>query len=262
MDLMDLVAKRVKILHQGRWERDQVEIEENTDFSPKVSEETERIAIARFEERKAKNPKLFDGDAYHLDLTRSIFLPNHIFLAVGPMKYSLYDVAREEYAKKYGWTVLPTGMGNNAVIVTSDSKIVMHDRFPEIDHALKINVIGGVYNGGHPFDFIENEIAEEVGLDRNEIEKNLLIGFSNRLDERVNHEPTFLVELSVAAAEILKREVSLKKKEGRIFFLEKNEDSLREYLETNHQKMLSTGFSALIIAGRYFWGDDWSKIAN
>lgn len=216
------------------------------------------VVEARFTARKAKNPKLFDGDAFHLDLSRSSIRPNHIVLAIGRMKYSLYDIARQEYVEKYGWKTIPTGMGINAVIVTSDLKIVMQDRFPQIDHALKISIIGGVYNGGRPFDYIRNEIQEELSVNKEEIWGMLLIGASNRLDERINHELTFFVKTSLSSDQILKRENSVKEKEGKTFFIDQNPISLKEYLKKNHCLILSSGFSALVLAGRYLWGADWS----
>lgn len=259
MELMNLVAERVKILFASAWRENQVEIAEDDRYLPETTEEMKAAAEARFASRRAKNPKLFDGDAFHLDLLHSIIQPDLVVFTVSKMKYSLYDIARKEYVEKYGWKTIPTGMGMNAVIVTSDSKIIMHDRFPQTDHALKISIIGGVYDGGHPFDYIRKEIQKELGINREELKKILLIGLSNRLDERINHELTFFIKTSVSSNQILKREGSAEEKEGKIFFVDQDPISFKEYLKRNHHLILSSGFSALVLAGRYFWGTDWPR---
>lgn len=257
MDLMDLASERVKILYEGNWARNQLEIEINDSYAPRLTEEMKKVAQERFDARKAKNPKLFDGDAYHLDLKRSIIKPNKLILAAGKMKYSIYDIARKEYAEKYGWKELPTGIGTAVVIVASDSKIVMHNRNSQVDHKAKIGIIGGIYSGGHPFQFMKNEIDEELGFRPRKIS---LIGIYTRLDERVNHGLIFLSKSSLSSKKILEKENGVIKKEGDVFFLEKNAEDVRDHLKTNCQNILSDSFVGLVIAGRRWWGNDWSKI--
>lgn len=264
MELMDLAAERVKILYEGKWDREQVETKEDTAFKPIISEKMVEIAKKRFNERRAKNPKLFDGDAYHLNLKHSTIKLKRIILAVGSMKYSLYDIARKEFVKEYGWNSLPTGMGVNAIVTTSDSKIAMADRSGfGVDHQAKISVaVGGVYGEGHPFDHIMKELSEELAIERKEVKRLILIGISNRLDERQNHELTFFIVTSLSAAQVIEREKKVGKKEGKIFFLNQSPLELRDYLKENHPRILSTGFAGLVLAGRYLWGKKWSRIAR
>lgn len=188
MDLMDLVAERVRILYEGIWSKSQVGIEEDVIYSPIPSEAMTRVALARFTERKAKNPRLFDGDAFHLDLASSTVQPNCIILAIGPMRYSLYDIARKEYMEEYGWETLPTGIGVCAVVLTPDLKIVMHHRFSHVDSLGKIAVIGGILQQNNPFNEITEELQEELGLVEKEIEQIRLIGISNWRYLKDNHE--------------------------------------------------------------------------
>jgi len=256
---MDLVAGRVRILHEGVWQPSQVKIKERKRFQPYVSEEMLQVAAERFAKRKTTNPKLFDGDAYHLDLANSVIQPDKIVLAIGKMKYSLYDIARKEYQEQYGWTTLPSGMGTNVVIVTADGHLVMHRRSSKVDHAAKLSNIGGVYSGGHPFDFIRKEIKEELAVE-NELTELILLGIYNRLDERENHGLTFYGEVSLSSLEILNKEETLKEREGKIFFLDRNAHAVRRFLKERHGQILSDGFVGLTMAGRYLWGRNWSEI--
>lgn len=264
MNLMDLVSKRIGILYEGVWRENQVKIMEDTRYLPQITEQMLEVAKERFAARKTKNPKVFDGNAFHLDLAHSTIQPNRMILAIGRIKYSIYDIARKEYTKKYGWKELPTGMATNAVVLTSDSKIIMHKRFPQVDHTAKINTIGGIYGGEPPFEDVRKELHEELKLKRGEIKKLLLLGIYTRLDERVNHGLAFLTEISLTAKEVLEKEKILleNRKEGEIFFFEKNSKTLHDSLRMNHQKILSDGFAGLVMVGHYLWGKNWSKIPN
>lgn len=261
MDLMDLMTDRVRILYEGIWDRDKVEVAIGEEFAPEVTGEMRFFADSRFLERQAKNPELFDGDALHLSLDNSRIKSRHVYLAVGPMKYSVYDICRKEFVDRFGWDAnrLPTGMGVNVVVRTSDHKIVMHDRNPDVDHIAKISIIGGVYSGGPPFAHIKQELHEELGIEEREIEYLRLIGISNRLDERMNHELTFFAGTSLTAYQLLVREKeAVRRKEGKLFFLNFHPLELHNYLRKNYQRMLSTGFSGLVILGHFLWGDQWS----
>lgn len=260
MDLMDLVKERVRIMRQGQWQENQVEIKISKKYVPEITEEMKKVAQDRFNERWKKNPKIYDGDVYHLDLGSSEIQPKHILLAVGPMKYSFYDIARQEYAEKYGWGELPTGIGTVVVIITSDSRIVLHNRSAQVDHKAKIGAIGGIYDGGHPFQYIKREMQEEVDISAEEIENITLMGIYNRLDERVNHGLTFFARTLLSSEEILRKEKKLTEKEGEIFFLEEDGKILRAYLKENHINIISDSFAGLVLVGRYLWDKKWSEI--
>lgn len=260
MDLIDLVSERVKILHEGEWKKDQIEVKESSKYGSFITEEMKKVARERFVARKEKNPKLFDGNALHLSLESSIIQPNRIFLAVASVKYSLYDIAREEYVKEYGWRELPTGIGICAAVLTSDSKIVMHHRFSHVDHLGKIAVIGGILQENNPFNETVNELEEELGLLKNEIKRIRLIGISNRLDERINYELSFLVKISLSSSQIIEREKTLKNKEGEIFFINCLAEEVKQYLINNHKQFSSTHFATLVMAGRCLWKHNWSQM--
>lgn len=256
MALMDLVAERVKILFEGIWTEKQVEIVEWDKYLPEITEEMKAVAEVRFSARKAKNPKLFDGPAFHLNLPHSVINSDHITLAIGKMKYSLYDIARKEYMEKYGWKTIPTGMGTNVVIITSDAKIIIHRRSSLVDHMAKIGTIGGVYGGEEPFTDIRNEIWEELKIEERELKTLLLLGIYTRLDERINHGLAFFAETLLSSEEVLRREKTLTEKEGEIFFLAAEKKNLYAYLKENHRDILSDSFVGLTLASRYLWERD------
>lgn len=257
MALIDLVAERVKILFEGAWREGQVEIVEDDQYLTEITKEMKAVAADRFTDRKKKNPKLFDGDAFHLDLSHSVIQPDRIVLTIGKMKYSLYDIARKEYMDKYGWKTVPTGMATIVTIITSDSKILMHQRSSLVDHIAKISTIGSVYGGEKPFDDIRNEIKEELKISERELENILLVGIYTRLNERINHGLAFFAQTALSSEEVLRREKTLTEKEGEIFFLDKERENLCAYLTENHRDILSDGFVGLVLAGRYLWGKDW-----
>lgn len=260
MDLMDLVAHRVKILHQGVWTEDQIDIRQDEKFIPLISKEMRMVAEKRFSERKAENPRLFDGNAFHLDLANSVIQQNRISLAAGRIKYSIYDIARQEYIDKYGWENVPMGMGLCMVVITSDSKIIMHNRYSWVDKLGEIALIGGIIQQTTLFDEARRELKEELTLEKKEINKMCLLGILHRLDERMNNEFTFLVKISLSANQIIEREKTLKEREGEIFFLNCLPREIKRYLKNNYEKIASAHFAALVIAGHHLWGSSWSQI--
>ena len=72
MELMSLVSERVKILFEGVWQESQVEIVEDDQYLPKITEEMKVVAADRFANRKKKNPELFDGAAERVKLKRKL----------------------------------------------------------------------------------------------------------------------------------------------------------------------------------------------
>lgn len=250
MELIKLLADRAVILREGVWMEWHVKARENKRFVPAIPKEMEILAKKNFIERKAKNPRLFDGNVFHLDVENSILTDDFILLSTGKIKYSLYDICRKEYAEQYGWTSMPTGMGTIVIVATSDGKIVMHRRFAHVDHTAKLSAIGGIYEGGNPFADIRKEIKEELAIDA-ELKKLILIGVYSRLDERVNHGLAFYAETLLTSDEILKREKTLKNREGKIFFISKDRHAIQKYLKANHLKMITDGIVGLILTERY-----------
>lgn len=264
MDLMDLVAERTKILHTGVWKEKQVKILVKQGQNPMVTEEMEKIARARFAERKARNPKLFDGNILCLDLENSEVRPNSVLLVIdGSIKYSVYDAMRKEYIEKFGWKTHPFGMGMCVTIVSADSKILLHRTSPRVDFPNKISVIGGVYDSGTPFDCIRQEMKEEVGIKKSEIKEIRLLGISTRLEERRNYELNFYAKVFLSSEQIVERAKTAKDRyEGRIFFLDCSPKTLLDLLRENDKKITSTNFADLVLCGRYFWGKDWSRLCG
>tara|TARA_Y100000310_G_scaffold207383_1_gene207881 strand:- start:2554 stop:3342 length:789 start_codon:yes stop_codon:yes gene_type:complete len=261
LDLIDLVRDKVKIVYEGSWEENQVTLNESLAFIPDITQEMIDVANDRFLKRKENNPDLFDGQTMHLDLDCSFLRPDCIVLSVGKISYSIFDIARIEYKKRFGWENLPSGMGINAVVVSSDKKIAMVNRFPHLDHPERISVApGGVYKGLPPFQGIREELQEELGIKKDELKKNVLIGISNRLSSRVNHELSFLMETFLSSVEMKERAKKAKESDGELFFLNKEEKELHDYLRENYEMLIPTGFSALVMAGRHWWSSQWSRI--
>lgn len=261
MDLMDLVAGRAKMISEGTWREKRVVVALREEFAPHVTEEMRDFATSRFLERQAKNPKLFDGDARHLSLRHSRINKDLLWLAVGSMKYSVYDACRMEFVERFGWDVedLPTGIGSCAVVVTSDSKIVMHRRSEHVDLSAQVALIGGIYDGGTPFEHIRKEFWEELLVAEEDIASLLLLGISNRLEERINHEFNFFARLLCSAEQLLRWQENVADKEGIVFFVDCDPAAAYCYIEENYEKMTAGNITALILAGRHLWGKEWSQ---
>ncbi|MBI2625980.1 MAG: hypothetical protein HYW69_00090 [Candidatus Nealsonbacteria bacterium] len=260
---MDLVSERTKILHKGVWKERQVKTIFRKRRDPRVTKEMARAAQDRFSARKAKNPALFDGNVLCLDLENSEIKSNRLVLIVGgSIKYSVFDIIRQENIEKYGWKNFPIGTGGCVAALSSDGKILMHRTYARVDFPNKLSVIGGVYDKGKPFNFIRLELEEEVGIKRGEIEEICLLGISNRIEERINHEFNFYARVSLDSIQILERAKTAKDQEGEIFFLNCSPKTLKKFIIENRQKVPSTHFAGLVLLGRHLWGQNWSKITG
>lgn len=258
MDLMDLMM--VGILYEGKWKENQVEIKIDQAFLPKITEEMQRIAKVHFDERKVKNPCLFDGPVMHLAVEHSTFQPDSLFLALGEMTYSLSQINREKYAEKFGWRNLPIRAGTNVALLTSDSKVIMHRRLGWVENSARIGVIGGFYSQGTPFENLQKEIYEELAVSKEEIENIMLIAVSYRFAESIGCGLDFTAETLLSSNQILEREKTIQEPEGKIFFLDWEPRAIREYLKQNYREILPSSFITLVAAGRYYWGPDWSDL--
>lgn len=260
MELMDLVTGRTRILVEGSWLENQTElIRDNTPIE--ITEEMQAVAQARFESRKAKNPALFDGDVLSLDMEKSKFQPGAaVFVVKGPMKYSVYDVMRRENIEKMNWRNFPIGTGLSVVAVSADQKMIMQATSAYVDFPDKLALVGGIYDGGTPFECMRKELEEEMGIPKDEIKEMRLIGVSNRLEERINHEFQFLTQVSMTSEQIKKTAETAKDKEGRLFFLDVSPQTIREFLMNNRPKITANNFGCLILSGRHLWGKEWSEI--
>ncbi len=272
MDLIDLVQGRVSILYEGPWTEDMVRISVNKTHSPYISRELKQIAAERYNLRQKERAirglrALSDNDVMHLCREHSCITKKEAYLAMGPIKYSQYCIATPEVANMLECTVLdlPIGMAVNVVIVTPDKKVVMMKASGHVDFPERIDVPGGVYSGDTPFMAIYKEISEEVGLHREELLNIRLLGMSTRFEDRTILVLTFFADTLLNSEEVLERAKHAPDSwEGQILFLVCESDALRHYLLENgkdsKRKMVSSCFSALVLAGRHMWGQEWSKI--
>lgn len=252
--------KRIKIgVLEGVWLEDQMSSEVKDEYRPILTPEQLEVAEERFNSRKKRNPFIYDGSAMHLFVY--FIKRGHLFLQMGRFKYSQYDIARQEYKEKFGWEKLPTGIGINTIILTCDKKIPCHKRFAHVDHRAKIGTIGAVYDGkDDPFPAMLREIREELGIEKEEIKKIILLGISKRIEERQNHELSFLVRTSLSKEEIIEREKGLEEKEGELFFLKQDPREVKKWLMNKHEEITSSSLATFVLAGRHLWGEEWSKI--
>lgn len=269
MDLMDLVAEKVKILATGPWTEDMVKISVRPSCAPYISPEMKESARKKFAVRKMseQQPNLYDGDVMHLCAEHSCITNREAYFAMGQIKYSEYCIATPEVANAFGCTLwdLPVGMGVNAVIVTADEKIVMMESSQLVDFPGMIDVPGGSYSSGTPFEMVRKEICEEVGIRPEELIDTQFLGISIRLDERIGHVLSFCANTALTSVEVAERSKNAPDRwEGSVFFLKCEPEVVRRYVnEKAHdsaRKISASCFAALVLAGRHLWGKEWSKI--
>ncbi len=262
MDLMGLVASSVNILTRGVWDEDGVMVNFEDGLAPSVTEEMRTVALARFLTRKETNPNLFDGEARHLSLERSKMDGNILMLALGPLTYALYDICRKEFAEAFDWGIedLPMGVGMSAVVITSDSKIVMNIRSQTVDFPGIIALPGGILDENNPFSHAKREFWEELAIECDEVLNLFLLGISQRLERRMANELNFLAEVSISSGEITRRHPDAQENEGEVFFLDCDPGAVYNFIREKHEEMLPGQVFCLIQAGHYLWGPEWSRI--
>lgn len=274
MDLMDLVGDRIKILAEGPWSEDDVNYDVRASCAPYISPALKELAAQRYAARQEElirrgYPVLEDHDVMHLCSEHSCITKSGVYLVMGTIKYSQYCVAKPEVAREFGLRMedLPVGMGVNVVIRTADNQFVTIQSSDMVDFPEKINVVGGCYNGGHPFDMIRQEIHEEVGIDPQELTNLVLLGLSFRMEDRFGHQLHFFADTSLPAPEVLKRSKTAPDSwEGQIILEDCDagliHEDLRYYGESGDTKLVASCYTVLVMAGRYMWGREWSRVNN
>jgi len=262
MDLMDLVVDRVKILASGVWDEDRVLVNFEERFAPSITEEVRVAALARLLTRKESNPALFNGEARHLHKVQEKIDGSVLNLALGPLTYAVYDVCRREFIEEFGWEVddLPMGIGMSVAVITSDFKIVMHKRSQAVDFPGITALPGGILDENNPFNHVRKEMWEELSIVHDEIENLFLLGISYRFEQRINNELNFLSEVSISSGEIMRRQPDAQEREGEVFFLDRDPETVHAFIREKHEEMLPGQVFCLIQAGSYLWGPEWSKI--
>jgi 8-oxo-dGTP pyrophosphatase MutT (NUDIX family) len=174
----------------------------------------------------------------------------------------LYEICRKEFIEAFGWSIedLPTGVGMSMVVATADSKIVMHTRSQTVDFPGITALPGGILDQDSPFDHVEKELWEELGIERDEVRRMLLLGISRRFEQRISNELNFFVEVSLSSDEINQRQPNVQDKEGEIFFLDCEAHAVHNLIRENHESMTPGQVFCFVQAGRYLWGREWSEL--
>ena len=220
MDLMDLVAGRTRILSTGFWKESDVSVETSEAYLPPISDVMKAAATARFLTRKETNVSLFVGEARHLSLRHSTIIGDALSLCFGPITYPLWDICRDTFLEAFVWNIedMPRGVGNAAVVLTCDDKIVIHKRSEHVDFSYKLALIGGVFDVDSLFRHIRTEIHEELGVKDECIKDLSLLSISERLEDRRGYEFSFFAKLSVSSDELAAMQGEVLDTDGKLFF--------------------------------------------
>jgi len=212
MILSDTVFFRSKIKYT-------YEVENNVAITDEIQKFVDAEWSGLVEKTKVKGGSVWDSDVYRIsDFT---ILKDELILSLGNVRYSHIRAFKKQkrklslMSKKYH----PRGGVVSAVIKTSDS-LFINGRLPQSSSIdATINVVGGSMNMSEfdfnddfsVYNFMENEILEELGIEKRYIKEIKIIGIIQ--SENMQIIFLFAVELLITGNTVLSLHEELKSKE-------------------------------------------------
>ena len=202
--------------------------------------------------------------------------PPRLHLIFGNTSYKEYVTTREpEFARGRDRQQLSNALAVCSVVETTDGHILLDKRQGVDVYAGRYHVIGGFFErdldtsitnetnetsetsetNPDPFAAIRREIREETGIQAADIAEQYCLGVVYDL-ATPHAELCFLTRLNIPLHEVRQR-VPEENEIKQLFSLHVTEESLRDFILTNHGNISATGEPNLLIYGAVRFGEKW-----
>ena len=205
--------------------------------------------------------------------------PPRLHLIFGNTSYKEYVTTREpEFARGRDRQQLSNALAVCSVVETTDGHILLDKRQGVDVYAGRYHVIGGFFErdldtsitnetnetsetsetsetNPNPFAAIRREIREETGIQATDIAEKYCLGVVYDL-ATPHAELCFLTRLNIPLHEVRQR-VPEENEIKQLFSLHVTEESLRDFILTNHGNISATGEPNLLIYGAVKFGEVW-----
>ncbi|MDJ0910969.1 MAG: NUDIX hydrolase [Woeseiaceae bacterium] len=224
---------------------------------PPLTSEVEDFVEAKWRREVKLNPRLYAG---------AILSPAAIHISTDRIEI---DCGVSDYRQFMGttWPEVPEplrrrALGQLAVIVTSDERLVVGVRSKDIDWGgLRAVIPGGRVqpDEGTPEEAILIEFREEAGIGPDEIESLRCVGvLEDRTSGRQNYEIVYLARIGCSASELVDRASSAEHsfEHDRIEVYAWEQGTIADLLSSDPRRFTPSGFGGIALALRHAFGAD------
>jgi hypothetical protein len=186
-------------------------------------------------------------------------------IILGDTSYKEYTTTRvPEFAQGRSRQELSNALAVCSVVETTDGHILYEKRQKVSVHVGRYHVIAGFFERDRdvdtakrpdPFQAMRREIREETGIQSTDIREQYCLGAV--YDVTTPHgELCFLTRLNIALAEVHQK-VPEDDEIQHLLSLYVTQESLREFVLTNHGNISATGEPNLLMYGAVMFGEGW-----
>src|SRR5436305_3995132 len=186
-----------------------------------------------------------------------------LHLVLGDTGYKEYVTTRvPEFAQGRKREELGNALSVCSVVETNDGYILLDKRQGVDVYVGRYHVIGGFFErhldmtaNPDPFAAIRREIREETGIQATDIQEQFCLGVVYDLTTP-HAEMCFLTRLNISWQEVLTREPE-EDEIKQLQSLKVTDESLKEFIMSNHGNISATGEPNLLLYGRWKFGEEW-----
>ena len=215
-------------------------------------------------EAEIPNSKLFRVISYKVhDHKFSLVLGNTSF------KHFISSMDKR-FVSKFGFKKIANPLSVGAIIVTSDYRIIIGKRLPElVINPGKYSTVAGMmdrekdFSNGKPdpFKAILRELYEEIKVEKTHVKEIVLLGLIYNEDYHQTYLP-FYIKIDIPS-NILKRQLrhqSLSENEfERFIYLKLNDRNIANFIISNYKQMSQTCLGNILLFGERMFGETWFK---
>lgn len=260
--------REFEILARGLFRPDQIVIDYNPALrmptSPAIQRWMDTLWAQKLALARQQGTPLFDAPLYRfVDAEKSA--AGILHLKLGDTGYKEYVTTRvPEFSRERTRQALGNALAVCSVVETGDGYILLDKRRGVDVYVGRYHVIGGFFERGldslengrpDPFGAIHREIREETGIQFADIAEQYCLGLVYDL-ATPHAELCFLTRLRVSLAEV-KTRVPEENEIKQLETLYVSEQSLREFINSNHGNISATGEPNLLLYGELRFGTQW-----
>ncbi len=257
-----------EILARGFYRPDQLDISYEPSLTMPVTAVIQEWMDVTWQERlaeaKAQNFPLYDSQLFRL-IHAEAQADGKLHVVVGNTSYKEYLTSRiAEFANGRTRQELGNALAVCSVVETTDGFILYERRQKTAIHRGRYHVIAGFFERERdsdkagqpdPFAAMRRELREETGITAQDIHEEYCLGAVYDISNP-HGELCFFTRLNITLAEVHTR-IPEDDEIQQLLALHVTEESLRDFLLSNHDNISATGEPNLLMYGALRFGEPW-----
>jgi hypothetical protein len=261
-------TEEFRILVRGLFPRTAVTVEYHPGhlfWEPSAEDVIDRAWHTYVQNAHNTGMRAYNGALFRLDAFDQSDGDLHLSLTDADFRSSI-GTASEEFRAAFPGLQQANPLTVSITLVTGDSKIVLEKRSRLDSRRRPYHVIAGYMERGrdlegpHPFDTLEREVLEELGVN---IDSNRLCA-TGLVRTIYGSELCFYCNLSCTFDDLMKRQecFATDAEIERLYYVEDSPSALAAFLVAHSADLVPSGRASLLFYGQETYGNDWYETAQ